>query len=564
MTPTIHLGFEIGTAKPVEVPLSHIIVTGLTQLSGKTTTLEALITRSDLKAIVFRTKPGERGFSEGNRIAPYFKEKSDWQYVASLLEATLKEKLKFERSWIMNACKGTNSLLEVKRNIETQLANPKIGGLNRSVYTTLDEYFNLILPQMSVTTFSRVLEPQPGVNVMDLERLKDELQSLVIRSVLDTVLKEMHDTIVVMPEAWKFLPQERGNPCKQAAEEFIRQGGTNRNYLWIDSQDMSGVDKAPLKQVSTWILGLQSERNEVQHTLQQMPIPKKLRPTEDQVMTLQKGHFFACTPSMSKLVYVQPAWLDHATAEAVARGEKDVDELTKPLSASMPALPKPSATAALDEKLLTLEEVKKSIVDLRRDFNKQLDEVMSYVRKLAEVVSNQNIDRPAVKIDVEEIAQKVMQELPMKGRLVENIVDAVLARVPKMGATVQMTQSVEPVKALKSTFLQEAKEKILQQIAELSEDKKKVLKFVESVQRGVSQSDLLVRCLGLAAGSGSGNDKVREISKALHAAGFARREDKHATTHPNLRAKIKDELGFHEASDDEIEQVYNHIIAELL
>jgi hypothetical protein len=123
---SILLGYEIGTGKgnAVEIPLSHLIVTGLTQLSGKTTTLEALITRSDLKAIVFRTKPGERGFANAQRIAPYFKERSDWQYVCALLEATLKEKMRFERSWIMTACKGTSSLLEVKRNIETALANP--------------------------------------------------------------------------------------------------------------------------------------------------------------------------------------------------------------------------------------------------------------------------------------------------------------------------------------------------------------------------------------------------------------------------------------------------------
>ena len=250
---TILLGYEIGSGKPIEIPLSHIIVTGLTQLSGKTTTLEALITRSKLKAIVFRTKPGERGFNEGCRIPPYFKERSDWQYVSSLLEATLKEKLKFERSWIMNACKGTSSLLEVKRYIEQQLANPKLGGLNRSVYTTLDEYLNLILPQLSVTTFSHTLELQPGVNIMDLERLKDELQSLVILSVLETVLREGHDTIVVIPEAWKFLPQGLGNPCKQKAEEFIRQGATNKNFMWIDSQDIAGVDKTPLKSVSNQV-----------------------------------------------------------------------------------------------------------------------------------------------------------------------------------------------------------------------------------------------------------------------------------------------------------------------
>ncbi len=563
----IHLGFEIPSGEPVSIPTSHIIVTGLTQLSGKTTTLEALITRSGLRAIVFRTKPGERGFSEGTRVAPYFKEKSDWQYVASLLEATLKEKLKFERSWIMNACKGTSSLLEVKRNIEQQLANPKLGGLNRSVYTTLDEYLNLILPQISVTTFSHNLELQPGVNVMDLERLKDELQSLVIRSVLETVLKDLHDTIVVIPEAWKFLPQGRGNPCKETAEQFIRQGATNRNFLWIDSQDVAGVDKTPLKSVSTWILGLQSELNEVRHTLAQMPVAKNLRPSEDEIMRLPIGHFYVCTQEGSRKVYVQPAWLDGNMAQLVARGLGDVKDVIKPLSAMLPPLPNLIPPIEADEKLRTLEEVKKEISSVRRDSAAQLDAVMDYVRKLAETVGTLAIagkPSPASTVDVEAIVLAVMAKLPNSELAEQKIIDAVLARVGTRISSGAPPMTVEPLKALRTTFLQEAKEKILKQIAELSVDKKKVIKFVESVQKAVSQKDLLERCLHLSGTSGGNNDKIKAISKELSALGLVRRDDRIAATYPNLKAKIKNELGFHEASDEEIDQVYNHIIAELL
>ena len=64
----IKLGYEIGTGKVVNVRLGHLIVTGITQLSGKTTTLEALIKRSEQKAIVFKTKIGERSFTQGTLI----------------------------------------------------------------------------------------------------------------------------------------------------------------------------------------------------------------------------------------------------------------------------------------------------------------------------------------------------------------------------------------------------------------------------------------------------------------------------------------------------------------
>lgn len=37
------LGFEVGTAEPVYLKRGHLIVTGITQQSGKTTTLEGII-----------------------------------------------------------------------------------------------------------------------------------------------------------------------------------------------------------------------------------------------------------------------------------------------------------------------------------------------------------------------------------------------------------------------------------------------------------------------------------------------------------------------------------------
>jgi hypothetical protein len=42
----IKLGYEVGSANEVNINLSHLIATGITQLSGKTTTEEALIKRS--------------------------------------------------------------------------------------------------------------------------------------------------------------------------------------------------------------------------------------------------------------------------------------------------------------------------------------------------------------------------------------------------------------------------------------------------------------------------------------------------------------------------------------
>src|SRR4051812_4430271 len=107
----VHLGFAVGTGEPVSVPVQHLAVTGQTQASGKTTTLEALVTRSRRSAIAFVTKRAEGSFRRAEAVVPpYFAERADWQTVSAILQATLHEKLRFERSWIMRACKGASTL----------------------------------------------------------------------------------------------------------------------------------------------------------------------------------------------------------------------------------------------------------------------------------------------------------------------------------------------------------------------------------------------------------------------------------------------------------------------
>lgn len=316
----IFVGFELKTGEKVSIFPSHLVVTGLTQLSGKTTTLEALIKRSECRAIVFKTKRGEEGFSEGTIIRPFFKEKSDWQFVSSLLEATMKEKLKFERSWIIKACKGTKTLEEVYEKCKELQKESREGSIHQGVYTNLIAYFELILPQIKDVKFSTELNLKEGTNIMDLEELSTEVQSLIIRSTLDYVLNNEKGIAVIIPECWKFIPEQRGNPVKIIAEEFIRQGATRKNFLWLDSQDIAGVDKTILKQVANWGLGLQTEINEVQHTIEQIPLPKSMKPKEDEIMTLKIGHFIFCNPYFTKKVYVCPAWLDEETAKKIALG----------------------------------------------------------------------------------------------------------------------------------------------------------------------------------------------------------------------------------------------------
>jgi hypothetical protein len=188
---TIKLGYEVGTGTEIHIPIGHMAVVGQTQAAGKTTTLEALTHRmpQDYRAVAFVTKRGEGSFADvGNRLVPYFKHEANWQFVQSILEATMRERMKFERSWIMRASKGAQSLTDVQRNVRTLLKSAK--GLSESVYYTLDNYLDIVVPQierLSLNSFRPPLFVTGVPNVMDLSGLSSEMQALVIRSTLEHV-----------------------------------------------------------------------------------------------------------------------------------------------------------------------------------------------------------------------------------------------------------------------------------------------------------------------------------------------------------------------------------------
>lgn len=325
---TLLLGYEVGASgASVEIPLKHMAITGQTQEAGKTTALEALISRSGLKAVTFITKRGEESFTGARRIEPYFREQADWQFVASILEASRGEKLKFERAWIIRASRGAKTLADVQRNVRKAMETAK--GMSADVYLTLDAYLEVVVPEIEKIEWAHGVDLQDGVNAVDLTDLSLEMQHLVIRSTISWVLNREKNTVVVIPEAWKFIPQGRGTPVKLAAESFIRQAAAMGNYLWLDSQDLGGIEKTILRSVPVWILGVQREANEIKRTLENIPAGFK-KPKPANIATLELGQFFACWGQHAIKTYVQPAWMDDRTAMAIACGETPVTAARPP------------------------------------------------------------------------------------------------------------------------------------------------------------------------------------------------------------------------------------------
>jgi hypothetical protein len=328
----ILLGYELGSGRPVMVPLGHLAITGQSQASGKTTTLEGLVSRADCQAIAFVTKRGESSFRVARPIPPYFRDRVDWPFIASILEATVSEKLKFQRAEIIKLCQdysGPEGKWNAPRSLEDVMANADVAlikarGIAARVYTELFEYLRMVVPEIERMPYTHELELRDGLSVMDLTDYDFPLQALVVRSVIEWVHHHESKTIVVIPEAWKFAPKQRGSPVRLAAEELIRQGAALKNFLWCDSQDLAGVSAVLLRQVTVWLFGVQRDPREIERTLAHIPADTA-KPSKHDIATLGRGQFFVSWERNLFRVYVQPAWMTAVHAQAIARGEESID-----------------------------------------------------------------------------------------------------------------------------------------------------------------------------------------------------------------------------------------------
>lgn len=570
----IKIGYEVKTGKEISIAPSHLVVTGITQESGKTTTLESLIKRGKSKAIIFKTKHGERGITQGTKIMPFFKEEFDWEYAVEILEASRKEKLKFERSWIIKYSKTANNLIEFKANLDQAIARDvsgekKLRELEKSILISLQAYLEKILPELQYSPLSSELDMNDGINIMDLERLKEETQSLIIKSVLDEILRNYKNIVVVIPEAWKYLPQRFGNPVKRPAEKYIRQGATNCNYLWIDSQDITGVEKTILKQVSTWILGYQREINEIQRTLDQIPLPKKQKPKAEDIASLDLGHFYVATKEFTKKVYVQPAWLSDKIAKEIALGNKNVYTVNAPSKKDIKQLeiePLPSFDKQKESKPIPIsnneiQDIKNQVDELRNDVVARVKELNMGIKDLYQKISN----IPQSTVNETAIINRIMQKIPISSNQPasfdkESLIQEVLSRIP---AGSQQVYEVSPLEKIKKDFLIEAKNRIINIVKNLDEEQKKILKFIESQGQGTNLSKVLDKCLHVSMTSGGTRTRVRDKIKDLQSKELLR-VDKNTVSYPSIKQTLISHLGTHEASADEIKQVYNHILNEMI
>lgn len=310
---SVLLGYEVRTGDDVLINLDNMLVAGLPQQSGKTTTIEALISRGNFRAIVLKSKRGEIEFKSAKLIAPVFFPEYDeegnihWRFVEGLLGLPMAETVKPERVWLITACRGAKTLEDVLAKVRGMKDDEEYKRDAKHLLL-LEAYLKEILPKLRKYNLSSKLELGPGISEMNLSEIhQDSIKDLIISSVLRHVRERCDNTVVVIPEAYKFLPQQRSNIAKFPAEELAKEGPIKGNFLWLDSQAIAPVDAQVRHVIGNWLIGKMKSPLEIKRALDVLPVPK---PKAADIQMLQKGFFYFCTETGVVKCYVQPSWLN--------------------------------------------------------------------------------------------------------------------------------------------------------------------------------------------------------------------------------------------------------------
>ncbi len=325
--------YKVPTGEPVDLPLHHLMVVGATEFSGKTTLIEAAISNANYRGLTFRTKRGELGFEGATRIPIYFNDKGlvTWQNLIGLMNAMFGDKVEREPGMkyaIQTICKRptqAQSLQEIYDRAQAKQSEYKEGTFKEETFGKLVNYLEEVLPQMKKVDYTDALELNgQGMYTMDLVGLSDEVKNLILASVMKKVYEEMSDVITVLPEAAKYIHAGIGSPVKWVFNRVLSEGRSVGNYVWLDMQNLKGVDKEPIRNISIRLFGVQPDAYEIVEMRKALPMGENA-PKAEEIMSLGVGQFYAKLKGGFVKVYARPVWLPEAVAVDVAKGKVPAD-----------------------------------------------------------------------------------------------------------------------------------------------------------------------------------------------------------------------------------------------
>ncbi len=592
------LGFEIGTGKVVDVPVTHTVFSALTG-GGKTEAVlrlmkEAAAQGYTILALDVKAKP--RDFDGiGREIKPVISQSTEPLLVLRMLEAVAGYGLFSRFPVILDACADTKDLEEFRANLEALRDNKKAWARRREDAKVLAYFTKRLRDQVAKGSYSSELQLRPGINVMDISRLPEGVQQLVVDSVLRRLLEGHEKVILVLEEAIRFIPQAEKVQFDTSARRFIREGRSANLWLWASGQALTEMDVHVRKNIRLWILGPQSEVNEAKRFTEQVPLKVKAA----EIQSLSTGHFIVGIRRADeeggkvevKKIYVQPTWLPDDVAVGIATERWTLkDAMKHKRRAKVLDIPEKE----MEKGLSKLKEVKDTDEEERRRYEAKLDEQKKELQKvwgdnarLAEKVKEleqklRGIGDPRSNLEPklgealglpsdppgsstlghpglhpEDLETSWLQEqVDLRTRA---IVREEISRIGPLGV-----REVPPPRAILQNLLQEQVERVKGKVAALNVQQKKMLAYLAAKGVALGYGEVVKAASGYDSGPG------RTMLKALETTGLVTFDSKHSRIRYAGREVVKEQLGStydlvekdHEEVLAAIENEFAHMISE--
>ena len=306
----MYLGMDLKTGEDVQLEIFHTLFTGQTNLSGKTTTIKALIPEAlklGYTILVFDTKEIRREWEGYHDIPLCYQPTTDPLVLIGLLEGIFERRITNYYSTLSRVTSSAKTLEDVISNTEKMEEQSHVGFIKDACHTLADLLARLNR-ELRGLRLSTKLELKQGVlNVMPINSLSPEAQQLVIKTAFEELLRHHnHKVIAIIDEAFKYLPQKYSSACKRPVQDVVTQGAGTKLFVWLATQFIAPTDKDAMKACAVKILGRQDVKEELEATQEKIPGGSGLF-KKQQIMTLQPGQFiYVSLSEPPRMVYVFP------------------------------------------------------------------------------------------------------------------------------------------------------------------------------------------------------------------------------------------------------------------
>lgn len=306
-----------------------MLITGTTQLSGKTTLLKALARQAveqGYKVLIFDCKQNLADFENfGEEIPICMRETTDSLTILGLLESIMGRKLTVQYATLSRVTQGAKTFKDVLSNAE-ELEKTAKNGFVKDCARVLMELLSRLIEQTAERETSPKLELKHPINRISMNKFALEGQQMIVKTAFEDAL-EHPKLIVILDEASKFNPQKYRSACQRAISHYVTQGAITNNYLWMATQYLATTSKDAMKAMDIKLLGRQSHDTECEHTLDLIPKLGAVKFTNDSIMQLKLGHFIAVAENWVKIVYSCPENADKSESLEVALGKRQPEKI---------------------------------------------------------------------------------------------------------------------------------------------------------------------------------------------------------------------------------------------